>query len=202
MKEKLKRLLGKLPTSYETTATIEWWKDQYSKGHHDYLSGGRTAEIGRYGVIIGYLMLNNVNGQVIDCGCGKALLGQFISKIKGISYTGVEYLPEVVIEARSNVPEGQIIEADLRNGMPDLKNVSAIIFNESLYYFDNYLSVFKAAFDKLFEKGILIVSMYSTPVNKRIWKDIICFKSPTERIAVCSTMGKEHYEWHIAFWVK
>jgi trans-aconitate methyltransferase len=181
--------------------TLAYWREQYSKGLHDYLSDGKTAEIGRYSVILGYLIKNDIKGVIVDYGCGKGLLGSFITNLMDGEYIGVDYLPEIINEAKKNVPKGKIIEGDMRRPL-DIKDAGAIIFNESLYYLDTYIEVFQNAFSQIGPQGIVIVSMYSTPITNRIWKDISRYKLPAERLRYYSVLGREKFKFEIAFWHK
>src|SRR5262249_13533032 len=49
---------------------------------------------------------------------------------------------------------------------------SVVVYNESLYYIDNYLEYLHSMTHFLEERGVFIVSMFDSLVTRRIWKKL------------------------------
>lgn len=199
---RIKHVAGRLrrQDNYQSEMSPARWVRQYARGQHDYFLDGKTAELGRYGVILSYLLHFGAAGRIVDYGCGKGILGGMLDILPGRDYLGIDFLEEVVAEASRRVVNGRVICADI-NDEQQFVDCAAVIYNESLYYFENYEALFTNAFSQVRPGGLVIVSMFHTPVTEKIFKRLKTLRTPTECLSVQSILGRELHTWHVSLWI-
>lgn len=181
----------------------EWWLSRYALGNYDYFRDGKTAELGRYGIVCAFLRQWQGQGVMVDLGCGAGVLGRFVEGVQGIKYIGIDYLYEILQKMREYLPGNfRVICADMRACPIREGSVAVVVFNESLYYVDNYTEVFEESFKWIRPNGLVIVSMFETPLTRRMWKTFTRIRPPTERLLVRSLLGREPHTWEVAYWTK
>jgi len=62
--------------------------------------------------------------------------------------------------------------ADYRRFQPGEK-YSLLVFNEAVYYIDDYMDVLERMTDYLMPDGHIVISMFQTRVTARIWKQLM-----------------------------
>jgi SAM-dependent methyltransferase len=162
------------------------WDDQ--SGHWQGLSS--STEIPRYEALARIINSpEHFGANVLDIGAGEGLLARYLSSDK--KYTGIE--PSAA--ACANAKNLTIIHSRIEDiEAPLLSEV--VVFNESLYYFSDPLSVLRKA-KKLFLKsnGLLIVSIYQKAFT---WRNLLSGKMTNARATAILRKYLQKDRWRYA----
>ncbi|MFN8357001.1 MAG: class I SAM-dependent methyltransferase [Spirosomataceae bacterium] len=148
----------------------ERWNYQYQKGNWDGLKN--EMEHDRFMAIVQLTERWKPHGDLLEIGCGEALLQQKLTANSYNSLTGVD-LSDVAIE-RAQVfanERTRYLVADMEVFKPD-RVFDAIIFTESLNYAKNPLSLLKRYQTYLKPDGVFIISMYDNKQIPQIWQSL------------------------------
>jgi trans-aconitate methyltransferase len=155
-----------LDGSYERYYSAEIWDGKYESGY----DLNAAAEDGRYGALLAVIRRFERRGPILDAGCGDGLLEQQLSRFSDSRIVGIDYSQSAIDTANDRLlPTCEFICSDYRGFQPQQK-FSVIVFNEALYYVEDYLTTVEYLSRFLAEDGVLIVSMFETRVTSRIWK--------------------------------
>jgi 2-polyprenyl-3-methyl-5-hydroxy-6-metoxy-1,4-benzoquinol methylase len=146
------------------------WEREYASGRWSYLSG--VDELAHYSVIVGYYAFLKPGGSVLDVGCGEGILQTRLSPHGYCRYLGIDFAAGAIhrlTEKRDLATEFHV--ADATSFTTDQK-FDAIIFNESLYYFQDPVSLVERYLAFLASDGIIIVSMVVARNRVAIWNAI------------------------------
>jgi len=169
--------------SYERYYSLKTWDQKYREEKYD-LSG--KNEDGRYGVLLQILRRYDF-GTLVDLGCGDGLLWRKYRPLSDSELIGIDYSPTAVAKANAlNVPHCRFECGDYRTFRPE-QPVSIVVFNESLYYIDDFLTAVHKGNEWLSEKGVVVVSMFDTLVTRRIWKKLL-----QEYVAIQAVTIRDH----------
>jgi SAM-dependent methyltransferase len=134
------------------------WEHQYLAGSWGFLHD--LPELPRYSIVAGYVRYLGNRGVVLDVGCGEGLLAL---RLKGgyYEYVGVDLSSQAVERARRRLgaSDTRFLQMDAANGPPPGR-FDIIVFNESLYFFRDPLTVFNRYTAALAPDGFIIVSMF------------------------------------------
>lgn len=149
------------------------WEQQYSDTTWDYLEG--DDERGHYELITGFYRKYADGGSVLDIGCGKGVLYKYLSEntsLSGNAFTGID-ISENAVKAAGQRFEGVDFRMVDYQFQPVDKKYDVVIFNETLYYFNDPQETLKKCFaENLLPDGKLIVSMCDYDKNEEIWAHI------------------------------
>src|SRR3989344_3249050 len=142
--------------------TKETWNEQYDQGKWDYVDN--TSESCRASIIGFYCNRFNNSPDILDVGCGKSVVRNYI-KFKtyiglDISETATKHLKNQNIE---------IINTDAEKFTTE-KKFDIIIFGEILYYVNN--KILEQYQDYLNEDGYFIISLWDHPKTRELWISI------------------------------
>jgi len=155
-----------LDGSYERYYSPEVWDDKYDRGY----DLNAPAEDGRYGALLAMIRRFERRGPILDAGCGDGLLEQQLVRVSDSRLVGIDYSQSAIDAANARrLPNCKFICSDYRGFQPQ-ERFSIIVFNEALYYVEDYLATVEHLSRFLVEDGVLIVSMFETRVTSRIWK--------------------------------
>jgi 2-polyprenyl-3-methyl-5-hydroxy-6-metoxy-1,4-benzoquinol methylase len=132
------------------------WNDEYANGKWDYL-GENTSEKSRSAVIAMYCQHFASSGRILDVGCGKGTLFEFLNDRQKNNYFGIDVSEVAVAEARQRVGLKAVVED--ADKFHTEEKFDIIIFNEVLYYLDYRAALIKYS-SLLNENGIVIISMF------------------------------------------
>ena len=141
------------------------WENQYESGTWAYLN--QLSELGRYSIIIGYLTELKPRAAVLDVGCGEGILFSRYRPYGYARYVGIDISAAALAKLLPAQDDSTtFICADAESYMPgDI--FDAVIFNETLYYFDAPLAVFDRYAGAVHGHGIMIVSTYAGSLRAR-----------------------------------
>lgn len=155
-----------LDRSYESYYSSDIWERKYRDEHYDL---GDPQEDGRYGALLQVLRRYD-HGPMLDLGCGDGSLWKHYRSLSPSLLIGVDYAETAVAKANSlGLPNTEFRAGDYRRFDPGRK-LSVVVFNESLYYIDDFLDAIAKAGSWLDDHGVVVVSMFDTLVTRRIWK--------------------------------
>jgi len=133
----------------------------------------RLDAVPQRGVIAGYLQHLAPSGRILDVGCGEGLVLGHLGPC--VDYVGVDLSEDAIARARSAFgarPSTAFHVADASAFEP-AGHFDIIVFNESLYYFEDPAAVV-ARYERALRPGTgkMIVSMYDAPTTARTWRAI------------------------------
>lgn len=146
------------------------WECQFKNGEWDYIK--QLDELAHYSIIAGYFQYMKQGGSILDVGCGEGLLQMRLSPHAYSYYAGID-ISEAAIERASSKGDDKtfFFTESVINYVP-AELFDAIVFNETLYYFDNPLEISKKYTNYLKKDGIFIISMVKSIRSSFIWKKI------------------------------
>lgn len=148
----------------------ERWNHQYAKGTWEGLKSESEHE--RFMATVQLLAKWKPNGDILEIGCGEAILQQKLEGVPYSSLTGVD-LSDVAI-ARAQVFATTLtryVVADMEAYQPDNQH-DVIVFTESLYYSNHPIALLKRYQNYLKPDGLFIISMYNNKHIPPIWQAV------------------------------
>lgn len=143
----------------------ESWEAQYADGRWDYMNG--LAQLARYSVIAGYLQSFRKGGAILDVGCGEGILQQKVGPGTYARYVGIDISSTAIEKARVRRDERTEFVAGDASAYDPGERFDAIVFNESLYYFDDPKRVLTHYERYLKPGGVFVVSLYDVSARAR-----------------------------------
>jgi 2-polyprenyl-3-methyl-5-hydroxy-6-metoxy-1,4-benzoquinol methylase len=139
----------------------EGWERQYRSGGWDYLGG--ESEAGHYLAIAQLCEHYLRDCSLLDIGCGTGILVGHLQQHAAMApsrYTGIDFAQEAIDQAEASCPGARFSRLDYSTE-PVSGRYDGVIFNETLYCFDDPLAmVHKCIADNMHAGSLLIVSMY------------------------------------------
>lgn len=148
------------------------WNDEYRSGHWDYLDG--ASERGHYMLVLGYIVGHRNAPAVLDVGCGNGVLFDLLQRFSLAAYHGIDISDEAISRARFRAAASRpAVRPDLRTGdfesFEPRRRYDVIVFNESLSYAVDPLTVLRRFAGWLEPDGILIVSLCYNSWQAPMW---------------------------------
>jgi 2-polyprenyl-3-methyl-5-hydroxy-6-metoxy-1,4-benzoquinol methylase len=161
-------VIGRLGSSLKQDAAV--WERQYAGGHWAYFWS--VEELARYSVITGYVASLKPQGAVLDVGCGEGALYRLMLKPHCSRYFGIDLAREAILRAAQHEDATTTFRtADAATFTTD-ETFDVIIFNETLYYFDDPASLLTRYVSMLKPDGIFVLSAVSFPHSLRVWRAV------------------------------
>jgi SAM-dependent methyltransferase len=160
--------------SYARYYSADGWDHAYQEG---YVLDSDDQDA-RYGSLLALMRRYDRGGLVLDVGCGEGLLLEKFRPLSSAQLVGVDYSARAIDLANSkNIPGCEFVRGDYREFMPE-RSCSLIVFNESLYYAEEFGRVLSRYSDLLTPQGVFIVSMFQRMVTSRIWRELLpCYRT-------------------------
>ena len=185
----IKKLLGlhRHPNAEVDQAT---WDHQYSAGRWSYLE--KISELAHYSLIVGYCQYFNKHGRILDVGCGNGVLQQRLSILPYAAYTGID-ISQVAIDSAQAFSNSTttFMAADAATFKPD-NLYDIIIFNESLYCFNDCTKILSHYEKFLSAKGVMLISMHVQELSVKHWQAIDRQYRILDAVQLCNA---ENTEW-------
>jgi len=155
--------------SYENYYSAEVWDDKFKGG----FGLDDPMEDSRYGALMMIMKRYENKGPVLDFGCGDGLLQEKFRAVSRVRLVGIDYAPAGIDKAKTRgLADCEFICADYRRFQPG-ERYSLLVFNEAIYYINDYMNVLERMTDYLLPDGHIVVSMFQTRVTARIWKQLM-----------------------------
>jgi 2-polyprenyl-3-methyl-5-hydroxy-6-metoxy-1,4-benzoquinol methylase len=163
------------------------WEAAYAGGYWDHLESEHEAQ--RYKLITRLVKNGKISASVLDVGCGKGILYQYLKQsLPPFNYLGIDISENAVNEAKKRFPEAIFRQMDFDKEELDQK-FDFIIFNETLEYFIRPLDKLnKISNINLLPGGRFIISMYKG--HEGIWNTITPHFTILEDIDVRNEKGQ------------
>jgi len=150
----------------------EVWERQYQNGEWNYLES--DDEAAHYQAIAQFYARHGAGHSVLDIGCGTGVMYRYLAAAGGMPpyrYTGIDLSAAALEQAARREPYADFRQADYSSESLDGK-FGCIIFNETLYCFENPLTILdRCARDNMEHNAVLIISMYGDH-HDDIWHGI------------------------------
>ncbi|TCD07705.1 class I SAM-dependent methyltransferase [Pedobacter frigidisoli] len=185
LKNKLRRTLYNAMLSkygFGNRVSKSIWDTQFQSGFWDYLYS--ADEKLHYQLIAELVKQQSKETKLLDVGCGQGVLYSYLKhNILSSDYLGIDISDSAISLASASFPESRFLQVDFDHQDLDEK-FDLIIFNESLYYFNQPLRTIEKCIAKnLNEKGALVISMCDFKGHDIIWQKLQTkyqFRSLTE----------------------
>jgi 2-polyprenyl-3-methyl-5-hydroxy-6-metoxy-1,4-benzoquinol methylase len=137
------------------------WDASYGRGQWDYLN--EIGEVPHYALAAGYVHKLLRGGDVLDAGCGEAVLCDYLD-LSRFRYTGIDVSETAIARAEQRVPRGTVLVSSIESYAPPAGvKFAAVVFNESVQHTDTPLESIDRYREFLTGDGIVVVSLYKTP---------------------------------------
>lgn len=149
------------------------WNQQFVNGHWARLADENQQE--HYLQILELFKKHCNSGSVLDIGCGEGLLYPYFmsdNQFSNEGYLGVDISDVAIEKAKKNFPTGDFKVLDFQKESIS-KRFDTVIFNESLYYFNNAeKTLTNCLSNNVVDGGNIIISMCDYSRHDHIWKAI------------------------------
>lgn len=166
----------------------EQFNEEYAKGKWALLKD--LEEVARYAVISGFLVYMCKTPSVLDVGCGEGILLDYLRACGYSQYLGIDISSSALSCASSKIDSRtNFVVADAEEFCPN-GIFDCVIFNESLYYFENPLDTIQRYTTYLREGGIFVTSMFMKGcVTESLLKDCIARFRCIESLTIHNSRG-------------
>lgn len=169
-KQAVKSLIGIEDKPENVEFDQNYWNDLYASGRWAYLD--QLDELSHYSVLVGYCQFFYPKGSILEVGCGEGLLQQRLEVLPYKRYIGVD-ISSVAID-KCKAQESSKTTFHQGDGASFIPNelVDIIIFNESLYCFNDCIAVLEHYQQFLNPEGVIVISMHVQAVASSHWEKI------------------------------
>jgi 2-polyprenyl-3-methyl-5-hydroxy-6-metoxy-1,4-benzoquinol methylase len=137
------------------------WDGSYRRGQWDYLN--EIGELPHYAIAAGYIHKLLRAGDLLDAGCGEAVLGDYLDLAR-FRYTGIDLSETAIAHASARLRCGTFLISSIESFAPPAGvRYSAIVFNESIQHTDTPLESIDRYREFLTTDGLIIVSLFKSP---------------------------------------
>lgn len=137
------------------------WDASYRRGQWDYLN--EIGEVPHYAIAVGYIHKLLRGGDVLDAGCGEAVLGGYLD-LSRFRYTGIDLSETAIARAEIRLRCGTVLVSSIESFVPPAGvRYAAVVFNESIQHTDTPLESIDRYREFLTDDGLIVVSLYKTP---------------------------------------
>lgn len=120
---------------------------------------GKGADFSRFALLGALLQRHVQNGSILDVGCDTGKLNELVGNAR---YVGIDARSEAIETAKQLFPHSHFICARADEWIPE-QAFDAVVFNESLYYLDDFAGALEKFYHCLCPGGVLALSIYEHP---------------------------------------
>jgi SAM-dependent methyltransferase len=143
----------------------------YNDNAGDWQGLNSAEQAPRYATIAEILCTFQADMQVLDVGCGEAVLRSWLPK--DASYTGIEPSSLAVRKAIERDASARIIHTSAESFDAHGERFGSIVFNEMLYYAADPVGLVQKYSRLLGHGGVMLCSIYQKPgrvsLKRRLW---------------------------------
>jgi 2-polyprenyl-6-hydroxyphenyl methylase/3-demethylubiquinone-9 3-methyltransferase len=159
----LRRYLPYKPTRRTKAA----WNLQYSANAWERLRS--ISELARYSIIVGFCSFSNRPMSILDIGCGEGVLHELFRGATIERYVGIDISDAAIALATPKTSDRASFVCADANTYEPTERFDVVIFNECLYYFSDPVNAIERYWNYIARDGFIIVSMYLSNNNQKIW---------------------------------
>ena len=170
------------------------FRDRAAKWNHQYASGRWEklkipAEQARFDATARLLTRPGSPGDVLEIGCGEALLQQRLTSADYRTWCGVDISAVAIARAQNFAGERvRYLAADMETFDPGA-SFDVIVFTESIYYSADPRRLLERYVNFLKPGGRFIVSIFRTKRSARIWAGLHTVAAPSDSLSSTSELG-------------
>jgi len=142
-----------------TVKSPETWNAEYAGGKWDYFAD--VSQAPRYVVLAEWCRRFATQPTILDLGCGETILIDYLAGFS--SYCGVDSSQVAIDRATRRRSGGErtitLFVASIEDFVPSDQSFDVIVFNESLYYCDDPISVVERYLCRLTPAGLVLFSI-------------------------------------------
>ncbi|MXV52809.1 methyltransferase domain-containing protein [Pedobacter sp. HMF7647] len=183
-------VLGKMGFGNRVSRSI--WEKQFAGTAWDYLNDPEEAR--HYLQIVEFYRKYGDSGNVLDIGCGKGVLYNYLEKdLLAEKYIGIDISQNAVSAAQKQYPGVFFRQADFEHQRLN-ETADVIIFNETLYYFNRPLAKLKECeASNLNANGVFIISMCDFSNHSIIWEQLEKSYTLLDEKEIINSNGQKWY---------
>lgn len=168
----IKRFLLSAPSRASINVEFDqkYWDALYEAGRWNFLHD--LPELAHYSVLVGYCHFFFPKGAYLEIGCGEGILQQRLKSLNYSLYTGVDVSQLAINKANKFSDARTRFTACDALKYDDDNLYDIIIFNESLYCFNDCAAVLNHFSKMLTTNGLFIISMHVQSVSDEHWRVI------------------------------
>lgn len=133
------------------------WDAEYDVGGWAHLAGAQEAA--RNQVIASLQARLRPGAAILDIGCGEGVLARSLLEGRYRSYLGIDLSSVAVARAAAQATQAMRFEVAEGASFDTTERFDVIVFNESLYYFDQPVEAVERYATFLAPDGVLLISM-------------------------------------------
>lgn len=177
-----------------TRSKEQQWNKEYARGTWDSLKSPLEEE--RFQALRLLITKYSRNSSILEVGCGEGILQSTLPPHLYSDYLGID-ISQVAIQKAAYLqnPVVHYCYADMEKFVPP-QSFDIIIFSETLYYATNPLGLMQQYMEYLRPEGIMIVSVFENPRNKKAMSLINSSFPYTEEIITSNEKGKWYCRVH------
>jgi len=151
---------------------MQWNAGRWAPDHADPLTAryGALDEVGRYGLLLGYVTWLGGRPSVLDVGCGAGLLRDRLGVWPFSSYVGVDPAPEAIEAAQAAYGDDRTRFVAGDPMTLDLGRFDVVICSEVLYFDPHPPALVDRVGDFLAPDGHLLSSIWRHPGDVTLWR--------------------------------
>ncbi|MGC4029999.1 MAG: class I SAM-dependent methyltransferase [Steroidobacteraceae bacterium] len=163
------------------------WNHQYASGRWDCLHA--PVEDPRFDATVTLLRRHAPAADVLEVGCGEALLQRRLSRQDYRSWFGIDVSDLAIASARLHAGPGvEYHTADMDSFEPP-RSFDVLVFAESLYYSRDCTALLRRYLPHLRSGGILIASMFDGRRSAQTWSCLHQLAQPIDCLATRNEAG-------------
>ena len=178
--------------SAERYYSAELWQKKYAVDNYEQ-ELSLPDEDGRFGALMAVLRRYDRGGPLLDAGCGDGLLWQKYRPLSESKLIGIDYAPAAIQKARSRGLPNVVFETSDYHQFRVPEPCSVIVFNESLYYSDDYLLVLASMEKALKPDGLLVISMWENAIMRRMWRRLEAMYQPIHAVRIIDEGSRKRW---------
>lgn len=163
------------------------WNHKYEQGRWESLK--EPAQNERFYKVGNFIKQYTPGGNLLEIGCGEALLQQKIDASLYSHFTGIDVSDVAIERAKAYGTAKTVYEvADMETYVP-AHSIDAIIFTESVYYSKNSVKLLQRLGQYLKPQGIFIISIYDYKHSAEIWQKIEGVCRVVDQVSTTNHLG-------------